>query len=109
MLLCFFVKIYTLQKNTARFSPKARFINETPMRAVGGVVKKEKVMKIRSKTFIHGSNIILTTEERKKRKGKRKVTQKEIDFCLHCEKSARECKGSCRIRRIDGKSENEQS
>lgn len=40
----------------------------------GSSLKKGKVMKIRAKTFIHGSNIILTTEEHKS-KGKRKVTQ----------------------------------
>lgn len=98
MLLCFLSKFIRCKKITARFSPKARFERTPDACGRGSSLKKVKVMKIRAKTFIHGSNIILTTEEHKKSKGKRKVTQEEIDFCLYCEKDGRECKGSCKIK-----------
>lgn len=93
----FFVKNHTLQKTTARFSPKARFIERNPDACGRGSSQKGKDMKVKRKVFFHGSNLLTVAERPMKSKGKRKITQKEIDFCLHCKKDEIECKGSCRI------------
>ena len=94
----FLSKFIRCKKITARFSPKARFIERNPDACGRGSSQKGKDMKVKRKVFFHGSNLLTVAEKPMKSKGKRKVTQEEIDFCLYCKKDERECKGSCKIK-----------
>ena len=53
---------------------------------------------MKKKVAYVGNNILMpTNKETKKKSGRRKVEQWEIDRCLRCSKPVSECTGKCKF------------
>lgn len=49
----------------------------------------------KKRVFFVGNNVATATQQKKK--GRRKITQGEINKCLNCNKHVSECTGNCKF------------